>query len=224
MNYLKNSAPVQDKDQPQPSYSIEFAHIYIDEVFNGNHHESITVLKELESNTDVRFSKVVLIDDYNAESNEFSVDHFLNSINQKGANTDFYVFESDLVPLADVLLASIEKPKIARMYNSYIERKGKYPCSLLTATWYLVRLGRIDGGDILHIYNTDLNRENIVADRLINILPTSFKEVEKDVHKLISHSKFKDDRFKIQPILFQDKHPTRNGILPDLVKPTSIEN
>jgi hypothetical protein len=121
-----------------------------------------------------------------------------------------------LVPLADTFLQAIEKPKITRMYRSYITRKGKYPCSLLTATWYLVRLGRIDGSSILH-KNSQLSLDMAAADKLINILPSSFKDVEKEAHKLIGFSKFKEDRFKIEPILFQEKDPVRDGFVPELV-------
>lgn len=199
------------------SYSIEYAHIYTDEKVNGNHFESIAVLKDVKSTIVSPYSKVVLIDNYNADSDKFNVEHFLSILSQKGGKPDFYAFESDLVPLADVLLDSIEKPKVARMYKSYIARKGKYPCSLLTATWYLVRLGRIDGKDILYRNNRDLSLKNAVAEKLINILPSSFADVEKETHKLIGYSKFWEDRFKIEPILFHEEYPTRDGFVPESV-------
>jgi hypothetical protein len=213
---LPTSHRSKDAAHQNSSYSIEYAHIYTDEKVNGNHQESIEALKEIKSASSSIVSTVVLIDDYNADSRSFSTDYFLERLRQMGEQPDFFAYESDLLPLADDLLSVIEKPKIERMYRSYIARKGKYPCSLLTATWYLVRLGRIDGSHILY-KNSELSLDMAVADKLINILPSSFKGVEKDAHGLIGFSKFKDDRFKIEPVLFQEKDPVRGGFMPELV-------
>ncbi len=194
-------------------YSIEFAHIYTDEKVNGNHFDSLKLALDFLSIVQDSASTMVLIDNYNAHNRGFKTESYLKALEKRGLRPDFYAYESDLVPLAEIFLHAIEKPKIQRMYRSYIERKNKYPCSLLTATWYLVRLGHIDGRAILH-RNSDSSRRPIAtADRLINILPTAFKNVEKDTHSLISYSAFKDARYNIQPVLFKQKNPVRKSFM-----------
>lgn len=199
-------------------YSIEFAHIYTDEKLNGNHFASADLHLEITQITHPDSSSIVLIDNYNAEDRNFSLERYLSELESYGAKPDFYAFEADLLPVADKLLSSIEKPKILRMYKSYIERKGKYPCSLLTAAWYLLRLGHIQQEGVIKPNNPRINLDAAVGDKLINIIPKTFMRVEKEAHALISHSIFKDARYKIQPILFEEKHPVRNSsFIPETV-------
>ncbi len=213
MSTIQPHEPVPRKSR----YNIEFAHIYTDEIVNGNHFESTNIVLEVATISELQFTTAVLIDDYNASSLEFSTIDFLKKLESHGVRPDFYVYESDLVSLANEFLNYIEKPKVFRMHKSYIERKGKYPCSLLTAVWYLIRLGYMDGSKVVRVNNSLLSVNDIYSERLINILPSAFKHIETDTHKLIGHSKFHGARYKIQPILFDEKAPVRQGFVPDRV-------
>jgi hypothetical protein len=200
------------------AYSIEFSHIYTDEEFNANHIKSAQMMKELSGLSRASYSTILLIDDYNADQNGFDLNQVINQLAAVKAVPDFYAYESDLVRYGDALLASIQKPKILRMYASYIKRKDKYPCSLLTATWYLIRLGYIDGTSIIKPALKTKDQLFLPAEKLINILPTSFKDIERDAHRLIGYSAFADARFKIEPILFDELEPVRAGFVPERVE------
>ncbi|MGK3946355.1 hypothetical protein ABK046_49375, partial [Streptomyces caeruleatus] len=52
----------------------------------------------------------------------------------------------------------------------------KYPCSLFIASWYLLRLGHV---------SSPMFDKNLVAKKLINILPESFKPFEDKAIEII---------------------------------------
>lgn len=191
------------------NYNIEFAHIYTDEEFGINHIRSIEQLQDFASLDGLQYSSIVLIDNYNASTKGFSTKDFISELRSRGATPDFYAYERDLKDLADELLDCIEKPKIKRLYKSYLDRKKKYPCSLMTAAWYLARLGAIDGSHVIRVHNKAQFTNFVPSKRIINILPKDFIGVEKEAHRLIGHSKYSDYRYKIQPILFSDSAPIR---------------
>ncbi len=199
-------------------FNLEFAHIYTDEKISPNHLASADMVMEITSaSPDINYVSSILIDNYNAHDDGFDIQKYLGKLEDHGVKPDFYALESDLIPAAEDLLASITKPKILRMHRSYIERKGKYPCSLLTAAWYLIRLGAIDHTGIIKVNNTSLKPSDIKSDRLINVLPTTFQEIEKDAHKLISYTKYAEMRYLIQPVLFDEIVSFRRGFVPERV-------
>ena len=63
------------------------------------------------------------------------------------------------------------------------ERKKKYPCSLFIASWYLLRIGKIE---------SPMFPKELVAEKLINILPESFKPFEEKALEIIRSTKYSD--------------------------------
>jgi hypothetical protein len=151
-------------------YSIEYAHIYTNSEIDTEQKKSLDILEKIkneESNKELSF--VVMIDDYSFPDPTFNYDSFLSWLGDKGHSPDLVIRESQLIPVCDIVLSLIGDMKLKNQITSYIQSK-KYPCSLFIATWYLLRLGKIEH----NIFPDDL-----VAKRLINILPKSFAPFEE---------------------------------------------
>jgi len=172
-------------------YNIEYAHIYMDESFNEEHKKAVDSVKELEKKIKKKklsFIKGVLIDDYNPEVHKLDVQDFVKKLNRYEVKPDFVGFESKMANYKDFML-SIMSPKVRREYIKYIKKIGKVPCSLLAATWYLVRLGVFPASDEMY---KDFGRKNqFVSRKIINILPKKFRETEKKALKIIEGSAYK---------------------------------
>jgi hypothetical protein len=108
-------------------------------------------------------------------------------------------YEADLIDNAKELLKAIENPKLKRNYQSYIAHTKKFPCSLLTATWYITRLGMLD--HVKTIKSVD-DTAFVPSSRLINILPEDYASVEKRAKQIILKSSFKKEADKIQDIFY----------------------
>ena len=182
-------------------YSIEYSHIYTDETFSDEHRSSVAALKrhlpKLEGKV---VDKVVFIDNYNTTNHILDIEGFLKSIKEEGVAHDYYVFEADMVHYKDQLLNAIENKKIKRDYQRYIESRGKLPCSFLTATWYLIRLGHFDPNSGM-IYGKD-TKEFKPARKIINVLPERFEQVELKTRKLIAATKYRESVMDIESMFF----------------------
>lgn len=188
------------KQKTSQKYSVEFFHIYTDEKINGRHKNSLRYLQEAMNAWSFDYDLFVLIDDYNPTEHVTSSKDVLEFLTKNDVQPNFWAFESAFIENAEILLASIEKEKIRNQYRKYIEKKGKYPCSLLAASWYLTRLGRLP-----HTGQMNASKESSVfvpADRLVNILPDDFRTVELRVQSLIANSKFREDADRIQDLFY----------------------
>lgn len=160
-------------------YSIEYAHIYTDEFFDTQHILSISEMKKVESlleSDDATYSKCILIDNYNPINHTLNTEEFLSELNIRNAIPDYLFYEADLVTFGRITIDYITHRRTKLSYEKYIEKHNVYPCSLLTASWYLVRLGVIKYNKIEP------------AKKLINILPRTFKEVEEKAKLIIKHT------------------------------------
>lgn len=185
--------------QTSQKYSVEFFHIYTDEKINGRHESSLKYLKEAMKAWDFDYNLFVLVDDYNPTDHITTSDDVLKFLEQNGVTPDFWAFESAFIDNAELLLDAIEKDKTRNQYRKYIDKKGKYPCSLLAASWYLTRLGRLPSNGLMKKEGV---REFTPADRLVNILPDDFRPVELRTRRLIASSKFKEDVDRIQDLFY----------------------
>ena len=190
----------QLKKQKKAQYSIEFFHIYTDEKIGDVHTASLDYLKGLQKSWgDLSSSLIVLIDDYNPTKHTLSKKDVIDYLTQESMIPHFWAMESAMVPSANILLEEITDKKLQNSYRSYIAKNKKYPCSLLTAAWYLTRLGQLDDNGVINGLSEDIY---IPADRLINILPSSCKQVEKRTRKLILKSKYADLADNIQDLFY----------------------
>lgn len=187
-------------DATSPKYSIEFFHIYTDEQIGPEHNASIEYLREASTAWKVDHNLIVMIDNYNPTTHILSADMVFEHLQNNGVMPSFWAFEGDMPQNAKTLLESLPNNKLRRSYEKYIDKNGKYPCSLLTASWYLTRLGVFDTEPIR---STEQGRSYEAADRLINILPLGYKEVELRAKKIIAASPFANQAHNIQDLFYE---------------------
>lgn len=191
-------------------YSIEFAHIYADEVFGDEQAKSIDIAKEvIESLKEQRRSFVtsILIDDYNPSELTLDEEEFLKWVRSFGIDIDFVGHEAGFAPISDALLTEIPKSKLKLEYfhghqknvlllhgkhniglKEYRGKLTKHTCSILSAAWTLCRLGiyKSPSGSI-----TSLSGKPFSANKIITILPEKYKEGENKVLDIIKSTKYK---------------------------------
>lgn len=172
--------------------SIEYAHIYTNDKIGEEHELSLKILDELQKK-DVAL--VIMVDDYSFPDPEFNYDELLSWLAERGHKPDIIIRESQLIPVCDETLKLIEDKKFQDEISSYVRTK-KYPCSLFIATWYLIRLGKLEST----IFPKDL-----VAERLVNILPESFKPFEEKAIDIIRSTKYSDLVDKIDYKYFEGR-------------------
>lgn len=179
------------------NYSVEFFHIYSDETINDTHKLSLHYLKEAKKSWSFNHDLILLIDDYNPTKFILDETELFEYLKSEDCLPDFWAYEKDLVPIAKLLLENVSSSKIKKNYMGYIEQHNKYPCSLLTASWYLVRLGAVPGQEII---KSSSDQKFIPASKLINILPFDYKPVELRARKLIKNSIFSDYQDEVQDL------------------------
>jgi hypothetical protein len=180
-------------------YSVEFFHIYTDEKINQVHEASVYYLQEAKKAWHFTGELILLIDDYNPTEHTLEAREVLNYLRQEGVYPAFWAYEGDLIENAKLLLSRISSPKLKKSYHNYIEKHDKYPCSLLTATWYLTRLGALPYAETIR---STSDSEYKPADRLINILPQDYEKIELKAMGLIRESEFGGMEDRIQDLFF----------------------
>jgi hypothetical protein len=159
--------------------SIEYAHIYTNSRISEEHELS---LKELDAIREQSESLVVMVDDYSFPDPTFDYGTFTAWLSEKGHTPNVVMRESQLIPLCDDTLRLMPDGKLKTEMIEYIKAK-KYPCSLFIASWYLLRLGKLT--------HSDFPKEEY-AERLINILPESFKPFEDKAIDIITSTEHRD--------------------------------
>ena len=158
--------------------SIEYAHIYTNSEIKYEHEAALKYLKPYTA--DEQNSLVLMIDDYSFPDPTFDYNLFNKWLVENNSKPSILIRESQLIPDCDRVLSLINDNQLRKDLVSYI-RKGKYPCSLFIATWYLIRLGCID---------SKIFPKSEQAESLLNILPESFKPYEKKGLEIISSTDF----------------------------------
>ncbi|MEV6280173.1 hypothetical protein [Nocardia sp. NPDC051832] len=189
-------------DSTSRSVGIEYAHVYTDQEFSVQHLLSIEELHEF--SYDASFSRIVLIDDYSTgiPVDEFGLNEFLQHLSENLAQPDAVVLESELLGYCPIVLDLIDDKKMKRGLESYHRTKGTYPCSLMVATWYLLRLGAFGRPEIECIYGTP---GKLFTDTLVSILPEYFVSPETYAKRIIEaagHSALLD---RIEHVYFQHR-------------------
>jgi hypothetical protein len=190
----------QEKIVQQPKYNIEYFHIYTDETIETRHIEGLESLRALQQTWSFAYDKIVLIDNYNPKEHVTSVRDVLTYLGNQDMLPDYWAYEGDLIENAKKLLDSVKEGKLKRSYIKYIESHGKYPCSLLTATWYLTRLGHFDTSVINPTAATKAPYKP--AKRLFNLLSEDYKSVEDRAKKIILNSPYALEADKVQDFFY----------------------
>lgn len=158
--------------------SVEYAHIYTNEKIQEEHNLAIS---HLEPHVDIKNSLVLMVDDYSFPDPGFDYGALNAWLAENNAKPDLMIRESQLIPDCDYVLRLIKDRQLKDNLVSYIKR-GKYPCSLFIATWYLIRLGCIDS-----VIFPDSEK----SEKVLNILPESFKPYEEKGLNIIRATEFK---------------------------------
>lgn len=175
--------------------SIEYAHIYTNDKIGDEHELSLKLLKELEKGNKEDYSLLVMVDDYSFPDPEFDYNELGNWLGERGFGPDLIIRESALIPVCDEVIKLIKDPKIKEELSDYVRAK-KYPCSLFIASWYLLRLG--------HVASLMFDKE-LVAKKLVNILPESFKPFEEKAFEIISATEFASAKDHIENRYFEGR-------------------
>lgn len=193
--------PLDTTQKVSSRYSVEFFHIYTDETIGSGHKTSIDYLKAASPAWDVDFDPIIMIDNYNPKEHILTSKDVMEYLSSQGMTPRYWAYEADMAQNAELLLSSLPEGKLKRSYLRYIDARGKYPCSLLTASWYLTRLGVLDHS-VIRATNPEDTYET--ATKLINILPIGYKEVEKRAAKIITESPYAAQVHNIQDLFFPD--------------------
>jgi hypothetical protein len=159
--------------------SIEYAHIYTNNKISEEHKLSLDILSKFYDNKESQ-SLVVMVDDYSFPDPSFDYDKFGAWLEEKGFKPDVMIRESQLIPLCDEVLKLVSDSKLKDQITDYVRAK-KYPCSPFVATWYLLRLGHI---------KSPIFDQGLLAKKLLNILPLSFRPFEEKAFEIISSTEF----------------------------------
>lgn len=172
--------------------SVEYAHIYTNSEIGKEQELALSHLSAVKQSLDDQsrtYSFTVLVDDYSFPDPTFDYDSFVDWLEIKKFKPDFLYRESQLIPVCNKVLDLLENKRLKRNIVNYIKSKKKYPCSLFIASWYLLRLGALEHSNF---------SKNIIAKKLLNILPESFKPFEDDGLKIIGATKYADYVSKIE--------------------------
>ncbi len=165
--------------QAPKELSIEYAHIYTNNRVGEEHAFSVDILSRLYKK-EGSHSLVVMVDDYSFPDPSFDYEKFVAWLAEKGYKPDLMIRESQLIPLCDEVLKLVTDRKLKEQISDYVRAK-KYPCSLFVAAWYFLRLGYL---------SSPIFERNLVAEKLINILPLSFKPFEDKALEIIASTGF----------------------------------
>ncbi|HEY4486171.1 MAG TPA: hypothetical protein VJB70_00345 [Candidatus Paceibacterota bacterium] len=176
--------------------SIEYAHIYTSNHIGEEQKLSLKILKDFfEEHKGKSTSLVVMVDDYSFPDSSFDYGAFVQWLRGHGFQPDVIIRESQLIPACDEVLKLITGEKLKAQIIDYTKTK-KYPCSLFVATWYLLRLGYI----VDPIFNPEL-----VGERLLNILPTSFAPFEKKAFEIIKNTQYGEAIERVENKYFEGR-------------------
>lgn len=151
-----------------PFYSIECAQSYS----VADHSETAIQLRLILSklrNESKDASLVALVDDTTYEDKAFNFDQYANWLSSEGFTPDLVARESQIVDACDALREQIDFTKLEAELAAELAPVDSYNSQLFIAAWCLVRLAYIESAAF---------DPSLQAEKLINILPASFKPGE----------------------------------------------
>jgi hypothetical protein len=189
--------------------SIEFSHIYADQVVGCHQLQAVALLRDEKGLLEERgmsVSSVILLDDLHVSHHHTRVEDVAACMQALGAQVDAVVPESALCAAAKRFISTL--PKGALLYEpfrraakrvlfaqtaagrialgSITQRPFEPTCALLVATWHLARLGRISVEGVPR------------AERVMSIVEERYREVESKALALIALSRYASDTRRIE--------------------------
>lgn len=193
------------------TYSVEYFHVYTDDDISSVHTGSLGQMRTIALTLGKNARPIILIDNYNPTEDKLSSENIFQFLDSQGASPEYWAYESDLVENAKVLLGNMTDSHLERSYRRYIEKHDKFPCSLLTAAWYLTRLGVLDAKGVIRTVKNDTH-EFVPSEALINILPGVYNQVERRAYSIIAASKYANVASKIYYVFYETE---------DFIKPNA---
>lgn len=175
--------------------SVELLHIYGDEQIGEEHTSDISRYLEMCLVLPESHSVVVLIDDYNTPLNPRLPELAISLLVSHGVGVAHVAMESALVPNAEHLVSTLTSRRLRESHVKYREHKGVWPCSLLTAAWYLTRLGRLPASGIFLPVDHQVWSP---AAKVVNILPEGYRAVEKRAAQIMRASALWSDDLLVE--------------------------
>lgn len=160
---------------------VEAAHVYADEAIGEEQRESLSLLETLQGRLSEPRRLLVLLDDYNTTEVRLSLDDVEKELAVLGHKPDAVVSERTLVPLAHEVLAALPSTPLASSTRRYVEKKQALPCSLLSATWYLARLGLAPPSS-RRVFGLP------PAKTVLNLIPDRYEEIDALARKLVDQA------------------------------------
>lgn len=194
------------RELPIPDMFVEFAHVYADEVFGDEQHESLTVMKRYldeQSTPDSLVVSAILIDDLHVEHNTLDVTEFIRCILRRGLAPDHVVFEGKLAPVAEQIIGWLPQKYLSwqtiRKENKRVlmwedangvriglknvwDDREEHTCALLSAAWSLCRAGVVPFPDDAIVRLTEAPT---TGAKVVSVLHHKYKGVESKVIQLI---------------------------------------
>ena len=189
MTFMNNHRGIASK------VNIEYAHIYTSQTFGEDQRQSAEIMKSRERES---YTRVVLIDDYNEPNSTLDVGEFIDYLEKQKVLPDFIAMESDLVPLAPLLLEQLPIAE-RRALESHFQKLGRINCSFLVAVWHLARLGVLPSPPLR---KTGTAEKSFIAEKTIAILPRSYERNEQRALGYIKSSSFSHCLDRIGYIFF----------------------
>jgi SAM-dependent methyltransferase len=195
----ESGEPIPNVGTARKMWSVEYAHMYADEVVGTEQRISAAHADEAEPTpnsppshfghlTDIQpgAQYVTMVDDYNVRQ-QFQQRHALAAaqlLDEAGRRPDLIFGESSFANHAISLLHELEG-RIGSSQVRYLDKHSRLTCSLLTAAWYLTRLD---------VYSSPRDRLHGLgltpAVRLLNILPRIYEDTEQKVHDVLKASPY----------------------------------
>lgn len=171
------------------NYSIESALPYTESLneLSGSFAAAYKgLIKKLEKE-DKRFTRVLLVDDVTNDGGEgYNLDNYTTASTLSESNT-LVMRESMLNDLADSVYSEM-RTRFSSEDEEEIKSESGYSSPFYIAVWTLLRLG--------YLSHPDFPAEQ-VSERIINILPESFREGEEKSLALVRKSQFPEAADKV---------------------------
>ncbi len=181
--------------------NIEYAHIYTDQEASDEQRLSVEATLRYLRGLPERTSTVltVMVVEYHPKHSNLLLTSYIDFLEDMNLRPHYVVMEGDLRVHAYKVLYSLPR-RMRRDLSRRISSKESFPCSLLTATWYLYRLGCF--GNHVPTLQIGIPTPEFFAKRIVTVLPEFYQANENRALEIIEASAWKNWRPCIEYVWF----------------------
>lgn len=171
-------------------YSIECAKDYKSSESDKILLSELKTLKANLADEGKTFSQVLLVDDSTYPDKSYDLHNAVSWLESANLKPDLVFRESQLKDACDEVLKIIDFDKLDPMLAKHLQGDKKYyNPSLYLAVWYLVRLG--------YLKHDQCDKDGC-ANKLINILPSSFELDDGGALEIIKATPYSEAALKVE--------------------------